>query len=148
MSPRAAAPTPARLRRLERHLVPAALVALVAFIAGAVIGGGHVSGEQRTAQHFADAWRHRDYAGMQALLTDAQRRTISADTLAQAYGIAMDTASVRSYEIGKPRQGPGGAYDLPVTAHTVAFGDVRGTVRLPIEGSGDSSRVRWAINLT
>jgi peptidoglycan glycosyltransferase len=147
MITRAEHPTERR-RRLTQRMLPMGALAFVAFVGGAVTGAGHVTGEQRVVERFAGAWRHGDYAGMQAALTDEQRRSISATTLAQAYAIARETATVGSYDIGRPRRAGGGAFLLPVTAHTTSFGDVSGTVRLPIVGHGDQARIRWAINET
>lgn len=147
MHSRAAPPT-AHRRRQTHRVLPVVALAFVAFVVGVVAGAGHVPGEQRTVEQFAAAWRKGDYAGMQAKLTAAQRSSIDAATLAQAYAIAADTSTLRSLEIGKPRKDGQHAYLLPVTAHTSAFGDVKGTVRLPLEGDGDAARIRWAINLT
>ena len=147
MAPRAATPHDRR-RRITHRMLPLAALALLAFVAGVVKGAGHVSGEQRIAERFAAAWQRGDYTAMQATLSDGQRRTISVATLAQAYAIARETATVRRFDVGRPRRSSGGAYAIPVVAHTSAFGVVRGTVRLPIVGHGDGARVRWAINET
>lgn len=141
------APPHSRRRRLERRALPIATVAFLAFAAGAVLGSGHVPGEQRTAERFADAWRRADYAALRAELTPAVQRTMDATALAQAYRTTAGIATVRSYDVGEPRR-DGDGYVLPVTARTSAFGDVRGTVRLPLEGDGEQARVGWAPHLT
>src|SRR4051794_5132080 len=142
------APTPARRRRLERHALPVVAIAAVAFIAGVVTGAGHVSGEQRVVERFADAWRHGDYAGMWSQLTTAQKHAVSAGALTQAYRIARETATVRSFDVGRPDDEGNGRWALPVVAHTSSFGDVRGKVLLPLEGSGDAARIHWTANDT
>jgi len=123
-------------------------LAFVAFVSGAVVGAGHVPGEQHTVERFADAWRKGDYAAMRGLLTRAQQRTIGAGALAEAYRIAAETATADAYDIGTPKRLGQNAYELPVTAHTTAFGDVRGTVRLPLTGDGEQARIRWGVDLT
>src|SRR3954451_457138 len=143
-----AAPPSARWQRLERRALPVVALAAVAFIAGVVTGAGHVSGEQRTVEKFASAWRSGNYAGMWAQLTPAQQQAVSAGALAQAYRIARATATVRSFDVGKPRDAGNGAWELPVVAHTKAFGEVAGKVLLPVEGSGDSARIHWTANDT
>lgn len=125
-----------------------AAVAAVAFIIGVVAGAGHVPGEQRVVERYADAWRRGDYPRMWKEITPGQQHVVSASTLAQAYEIARSTATVRSFTIGKPHKESGSAWSLPVVAHTSAFGDVSGKVVLPLEGSGDQARIRWAANLT
>jgi peptidoglycan glycosyltransferase len=129
-------------------MLPVLALAAVAFVVGIVVGASYVPGEQRVVQRFADAWRRGDYARMWAQLTADQQRTVSAGTLQQAYGIARDTGTVRSYSIGKPHKESGHTWSLPVVAHTRSFGDVSGRVVLPLEGSGDKARIRWTANLT
>jgi len=129
-------------------MLPVLALAAAAFIVGIVVGASYVPGEQRVVQRFANAWRRGDYAGMWAQLTPDQQKAVSAGTLAEAYGIARDTATVRSYSIGKPRKESGHTWSLPVVAHTTAFGDVSGRVVLPLEGSGDKARIRWTANVT
>ena len=147
MTARAAPPT-SRHRRQAHRALPIVVLALVALGAGLVVGARYVPSDQRVVERFAAAWRAGDYAGMQARLIAEQRADIDAATLAQAYRIAADTATLRSLDIGKPVKDGPHAYRLPVTAHTRAFGDVRGTVRLPLEGEGAAARIHWAINLT
>ncbi|MCW2991745.1 MAG: hypothetical protein JWM73_2339, partial [Solirubrobacterales bacterium] len=89
-----------------------------------------------------------DYAAMRAELTAAGQRANDADALAAAYRATAATATTRSYEIGKPKAGKDGAYELPVIAHTSAFGDVRGVVRLAIEGKGEDAAIAWTPNMT
>ncbi|MFL5844012.1 MAG: penicillin-binding transpeptidase domain-containing protein [Solirubrobacteraceae bacterium] len=141
------APSDARRRRLERRTLPILGIAALALVIGLVVGAGHVSAEQRAAERFATAWGKADYAGMQAALSPAARQATSADALVQAYRATASTATVRSYDVGRPKA-DGDDYVLPVTAHTTAFGDVRGTVRLPMEGDGDEAGVAWAPHLT
>ena len=123
-------------------------LATVAFVVGLVVGAGHVPGEQRLVQRFADDWKRGDYAGMWAQLAPESQHVVSTSTLAEAYRIARETATVRSLDIGKPHKEDGGAWSLPVVAHTTAFGDVEGKVVLAIAGSGDAARIRWAANAT
>src|SRR3954471_17133353 len=128
------APTPARRRRLERHALPVVAIATVAFVAGVVTGAGHVSGEQRGVEPLAHAWSHGDYAGMWGQLTAAQQHAVSAGALTQAYRIAREAATVRSFDVGEPHDEGHGSWSLPVVAHTSSFGEVRGKVVLPVEG--------------
>src|SRR5690349_12175566 len=114
---RRAATSHERRRRLSHRMVPLGALALLAFVSGVVTGAGHVSGEQRVAERFASAWQHGDYATMQASLSDEQRQTISVATLAQAYAIARETATVNRYEIGRPRRAGNDAFVVPVVAH-------------------------------
>lgn len=125
-----------------------AVIAAVALGAGVVLGAVHVPGEQRVAERFAEAWGRSDHAGMRALLTPAAQQATDLEALTAAYRAAALTATARSFDIGEPEQADDGVYAVPVTARTDAFGDVRGVVRLPLEGDGDDARVAWAPHLT
>src|SRR4051812_32537671 len=109
MSPRPA-PSDSRRRRQQRRALPVAALALVAFVSGVVIGAGHVSSEQKTVEAFAKAWQRGDYAVMQSKLTDAQRRRVTAGSLAARYRASAETATVRSVTVGKPRKSGDHAY--------------------------------------
>src|SRR2546423_338786 len=85
---------------------------------------------------------------MQAHLTSAQRHAIDAATLAAGYRATMATATIRSYDIGRPKKAGDHAYVLPVTAHTASFGDIAGAVRIPLDGDGDDARIVWSQALT
>lgn len=125
-----------------------AAIAALALGTGVVIGAAHVPGEQRVAERFAESWGRSDYAGMHALLTPAAQKATDPGALAAAYRAAASTATARSLAIGDPEQAGDGVYEVPVTARTSAFGDVRGMVRLPLEGDGDEARIAWAPHLT
>src|SRR4051794_9295401 len=142
------APPSSRRSRQRRRALPLAVLALAAFIAGLVIGGGHVPGEQKTVEAFAGAWRKGDYAEMRATLTAAQQRQFDAGTLADNYRATGETATTSAFTIGKPRKAGDHAYVLPVVAHTRSFGDVRGTVRVPLSGEGDDARIVWSPAMT
>jgi peptidoglycan glycosyltransferase len=121
--------------------------AAVALIVGLVLGAGHVPGEQRVVERFAQAWAKGDYAAMRAQLTPATQQADAA-ALAAAYRATAATASARSFDVGEPERGDDDGYTLPVTARTTAFGDVRGSVPLALEGDGDQARIAWAPHLT
>lgn len=146
MPARSATPD-SRRRRLERRTLPILVVAALALAAGLVKGASHVPNEQRVAERFAKAWETGDYAALRALLTPATRQADAA-ALAAAYAATASTTTARSFDVGEPKRGEDGAYELPVTASTTAFGDVRGTVRLPLEGDAEEARVAWAPHLT
>ena len=147
MPPRPA-PFVSRRDRLRHRALPVAAVALVAFVVGMIVGALHVSGEQKTVEAFVGSWRKADYAAMQAKLTDAQRQTIDAGTLAAGYRATMETATIRSYDIGKPKKAGDHVFTVPVTVHTASFGDIKGTIRIPLAGDGDDARVLWSQALT
>jgi hypothetical protein len=125
-----------RRRRLTHRALPAAVVvAVVAFVLGLTLGGGHDSETERVARDFSAAWQKEDYAAMHRLLTADARAAISRDELAAAYAAAAATATTRRLAIADP-DAEDDVARLPVTAHTAAFGPVKGQVELPVVDGG------------
>ncbi|HZO36269.1 MAG TPA: penicillin-binding transpeptidase domain-containing protein [Solirubrobacteraceae bacterium] len=130
---------PSRARRLRA----VAALAGAAFLIGAMIGAAHQDDGRQTAERFAAAWKHNDYAAMHALLTPAARARTSAAGFAAAYERdAVTATAIGRPTIGTPRKS-GGGYVLPVSVRTAAFGPVSGTVDLRLTGHGDEARVGW-----
>src|SRR4051812_32497682 len=119
------APPRSRRNRLQHRALPAVALALFAFIAGAVVGAGHVSGEQKTVEAFAKAWQKGDYAVMRTKLTADRQRQLDAGALSASYKDAAETATASSFTIGKAHKTADHEYSIPVVAHTQSFGDVR-----------------------
>ena len=128
--------------------LPAAVLALLAFGAGAIIGARHTSGEQQVAAAFAQAWEREDYAAMHALLTEDARAQTSLDGLARAYRTAAATATARDVRVGDAREAEDDRVELPVRVRTRLFGTIRDTVRLPVRESGGEHRIAWEPHLT
>lgn len=120
-----------RSRLLRRGLPALAGVAGAALCAGALFGALRSTGDERAAGSFADAWEREDYGTMQRLLTPETRARVSQSALARAYRGAAATATAGRVTAGEPDQ-DGDAVLVPVATRTRAFGDVRGTVRLPM----------------
>jgi penicillin-binding protein A len=128
-----------RRRRLVTRTLPLALIALVAFVLGAVAGTPG-SPDAEAAQRFADAWEDDDFAAMYRELNPASRREISVEGFAAAYREAGEVATLRSLEAGSPAGASsddgGDAVAVPVVASTVAFGTVEEETVLPFEDGG------------
>jgi cell division protein FtsI/penicillin-binding protein 2 len=137
-----------RRRRTLRRTVPLAALALVALVAGIVVGATHSSPEQRLAERWGSAWERHDYAAMYRLLSDSARRRVSAAGFAAAYRRAEATATVTKIEAGKAGDKNDAGVSLPVTATTRVWGELRAPVVVPFSGDGDSARVDWSPELT
>lgn len=129
-----------RRRRLERRTFPLVALALLALGIGIVKGATHTPAEQRVAERFAAALQRGDFAALRA------ETAPGAPDLAQAYADAAAVTTTRTFDAGEPRA-DGEDYLLPVTARTAIFGDVRGELRLRIEGEGEQAKVRWQPHL-
>jgi penicillin-binding protein A len=128
-----------RRRRLITRTLPLTLIALVAFVLGAMAGIPG-SPDKDAAQRFADAWSRSEFAAMYKELNPSSRRAIELNDFVLAYRDAAMVATLRSLE-------PGSASDttsshgatvvpVPVVARTAAFGIAEGTLDLPFDEGG------------
>jgi transpeptidase family protein/penicillin-binding protein len=137
MTPRP--PEVERRRRLVTRALPLIVIALIAFIAGAVAGTPG-SAEKEAAQRFIDAWQGNEFAAMYRELNPASRGKIALNDFAIAYREAEDTATLRALDPASPENpvSRSGTKVVPVsiTADTVAFGPVEGELTLPFDEGG------------
>jgi len=128
-----------RRRRLVTRTLPLSLIALVAFLIGAMAGRPG-SPEKEAAQRFAEAWEDGELAAMYKELSPASKREIDVHDFAVAYREAGEVATLRSLDTGSPEDAPSSdgrsAVAVPTAASTVAFGLVEGELELPFEDGG------------
>jgi peptidoglycan glycosyltransferase len=139
-------PLTERQRRLRQRALPLAVVALIAFIFGAISSAG--SAEQDMAKRFVDDWAHQDFKAMHDELSESAKSQYSARDLAAAYGDAQDAATATAIDPGDadgPKSVNGtDVVDIDVGIRTNLFGKVDGTLRLPLDGG----KVAWDPHLT
>jgi hypothetical protein len=131
-------------RRLVTRALPLILVAIVAFVLGA-IAGTPGSPDREAAQRFATAWANGEFAAMYQELNPASKRKIELAAFVLAYREAAETATARTIEVGSAgsESASGGttSVSVPATASTVAFGPVEDVLDLPFaEGGVDWDR--------
>jgi cell division protein FtsI/penicillin-binding protein 2 len=128
-----------RRRRLVTRAVPISLVALVAFILGA-IAGTPGSPAKDAARRFVDAWGNGEFAAMYRELNPASRHAIELNDFVIAYREAEDTATVRAlnpHSPGDPRSGSDGTIvPVAIAVDTMAFGSLEGGLDLPYADGG------------
>jgi cell division protein FtsI/penicillin-binding protein 2 len=128
-----------RRRRLLTRALPLSVVAIVAFVLGAVAGNPG-SPETEAAQRFAEAWSRKDFGSMYRELNQASRRAIGVKGFAKAYREAAETATLRTLAVDSPedpREDDGATVvPVPVEAGTVAFGRVSAELAVPYAESG------------
>jgi penicillin-binding protein A len=137
MSPRP--PEVERRRRIVTRALPLTVIALIAFVLGAMAGTAG-SPEKEAAERFIDAWARDQYAAMYRELNPASRRQIELNEFALAYRDAEETATLRSLDPGSPQDtvSRDGATVIPVSfdVGTTAFGPVEEELELPFEEGG------------
>lgn len=137
----------ARRQRLVRRALPLGIVLAALGAGGAVLVLGGEDPEVRLVHEYAEAWDRGDYAAMYARLSgDARGRRDGVD-FARQHRRALATATAKRLRVGRPVRRDERTWAIPVVAPTRLFGDVRGTVLLPIDGEGDSARIGWRAHM-
>src|SRR4051812_47358225 len=138
---------PRRRNTGRRFLVVLVLLAIAAaVVAGVVLWREHedARGDRRdAAQKFTRAWAKSDYAAMWQSLTPAAREKHPRRAFAAAYRRAARAATQRTVRVGRPASEQDKEIAVPVRVATRHFGALRGTVALPVSGSGDDAGVDW-----
>lgn len=129
-----------------RRIAPIACVAVLAFAAGAVLGGQHVPASQQIAERFVAAWHEGDLGRMYTL-TDASAHDRSLREFASAYRNAETTASATGVRFGRVRDVGDSVVEVPTVVDTVAFGTISQTLRLPVTEIDGEARVSWSPDL-
>lgn len=117
-----------RRRLLFRGLPAVAALSLAAGLAVGALGG---SESEQVAERFGRAWAARDWGALHDTLTPEARARVGERVLTRAYEDARALATVTAVEPGEPED-IGEAVRLPVTVRTLAFGTIRGELRLPV----------------
>jgi len=128
-----------RRRRIVTRTLPLALIALVAFVVGAMAGAPG-SPNKEAAERFADAWQRNEFAAMYQQLNPASQSAIELNDFALAYRDAKVISTQRSLDPDSPSDetSANGSTVVPVevVAQTVAFGPVEGVVEIPFDEGG------------
>jgi len=95
------------------------------------------------AVRFVAAWKHGDHAAMWRALTPGARAEYSEAAFARSYRSSDRTAGVESVRARKVRGEHGGKAPVTVAVRLTGLGTLRGTVALPLAGSGKDAGVAW-----
>jgi penicillin-binding protein A len=132
-----------RRRRIGPALVAGLIVVLAAAGAAAYLLTHRGSGQRAAAQRYVRAWVRGDVVGMwRALDPKAKKRFPQRrfTVLVRAANGAAGEQAVVARRIGGVH---GGAAPVQVAVRTATFGVLRGTISLPVDGSGSSAGVAW-----
>ena len=124
-------PLTERQRRLRQRALPLAVVALIAFIFGAISSAG--SAEQDMAERFVNDWAHQDFSAMHDELSDSAQAQYSAADLQSAYAEAQEASTATTIDPGSadgPKSVNGtNVVDVGVGVGSRLFGKVDGVLR-------------------
>ena len=122
-----------------------AVLGLAAFVLGVIVGGRSASEE--AAQRFTEAWARQDYEAMYGELTEDTAARYPIDRFTTLYDEAERTATIESVEPHDPdgTETVSGqeAVTVPVDVRTHAFGDLGGTLAIPVA----DGKIAWAPHL-
>jgi penicillin-binding protein A len=113
--------------------VPLIALAVGAFAVGIAVGAS--SAESKAAQAFADAWERQDFEAMHAELSPDAQKEYPLEEMTAEYIESQATATAIEVSTGGITVEDDTA-TFPATVKTHAFGDVEGTVTLPLDDEG------------
>jgi peptidoglycan glycosyltransferase len=139
-------------RRRQRRTRAIGALALVAFMAGLLLGAAHSSSPSTTntlAERFVSDWARQDYTAMYTLIDPAAQRGLSPRAFAGEYRQALLTATATGARTtGAPRgvSGQAGTVVVPVRVNTRLWGTLALDYLVAVQqgGGGEGARVRWS----
>lgn len=121
--------------RVKTRLIPLALIALLAFVVGAIVGcPGNPNRD--AAKRYVEAWSKGDYAGMHAELDTESKEQLPFAEFTAAYGEAEAIATMDSLSVGEEVGGDEDRAQVPTTVATRAFGRLEGDVEFEFGSDG------------
>ena len=141
-----------RRRRRRVRVVPILLGVLLLAGAGAAVAvvlSRQAAGEHRreAAERFVAAWAKRDTGAMWRLVSPQRRKDWPLRDFRASYRDADGAASVTAVRPGPIGEIRDDRAPVPVTVRTRLFGELKGTVTLPLVAEGDRVYVDWAPRL-
>ena len=126
-----------------------AVVAALAAAAFVVLRGRDDTADpsRAVAQRFADAWARGDLEAAWRLTTPRTRKEQPLTLFGDSYRQAARAATATRIRVGRGGEPQDGKVTVPVVVTTRLFGDLRGTIDLPVERTGETAAVAWTPDL-
>jgi penicillin-binding protein A len=121
--------------------LPVAVLALAAFLAGMIVASGSAAVD--AAERFARAWAAQQFEDMHAELTPAAQSEFPLEKMSRLYERAQRTATVTGLGDGEAGDENDGVVPVPIQVQTRSFGELDGTVELPV----DDGAIAWQPHL-
>ena len=127
--------------------MPLAVVAVAAFVAGAIVAGSPGRAERHVVSEYASDWTRGDYRGMYALLDSDSRAHMSQRKFAGEFTGAADTSTLTKLAIVSVGHRHGNVIPVQMLATTRLFGLLHETLEVPLVGTGSKVSVRFSRGL-
>ena len=127
--------------------MPLAVIAVAAFVVGAIVASSPGRAERRVVADYARDWTRGDYRGMYGLLDSDSRAHMSQRKFTRQYTDAADTSTLTKLAIVNVGSRRGNMIPVQVLATTRLFGVLHETLEVPVVGSGSSVSVRYSREL-
>ena len=124
-------------------MVPLAVIAVGAFVAGVIEATGPARDERALARHYVSDWVRGDFASMYALLDATSRQSLSEQEFVSAYQRAATTATLTQLIPGRVSGPDGHVLHVRMRVKTRIFGQLHETLDLTFSGSGSGSKVHF-----
>jgi peptidoglycan glycosyltransferase len=123
------------------------VLALIAFVVGAIVGAGPGGAERALAGRYVQAWSKGDFAQMYSLLDRASQRRVPRAVFARELHTTGATATLLSLHAGRVLGPYGNTVDVRTRVQTRIWGTLSETLVLPFSGSGSDAHVHLAPEL-
>ncbi|WP_211241788.1 penicillin-binding transpeptidase domain-containing protein [Patulibacter minatonensis] len=98
--------------------------------------------ERDLAKAYVKAWTAQDFGAMYDDLGGVAKGRATKERFTEIMRGTLTTATARSVGATEPKR-DGDGFTVRVAVHTRLFGTLRGTVELPLEGSGKKAGIDW-----
>jgi cell division protein FtsI/penicillin-binding protein 2 len=126
------------------HLGPLLVLAVGAFIVGAVVATQPARDERALVHHYVTAWAHGDYGRMYALLDTQSKSALSEQQFVSDYQRAAQTSTLTGLLPGRLSGPSGDLIQVRTFVRTRIFGSLRATLQVRFSGSGSGARVHFS----
>jgi peptidoglycan glycosyltransferase len=127
--------------------MPLAVIAVAAFVVGAIVASSPGRAERRVVMDYARDWARGDYRGMYAMLDSDSRAHTSQRKFTGEYADAADTSTLTKLAIVNVGSRRGNMIPVQMLATTRLFGVLHETLEVPVVGSGSTVSVRFSREL-
>jgi cell division protein FtsI/penicillin-binding protein 2 len=127
--------------------MPLAVIAVAAFVVGAIVASSPGRAERRVVTEYARDWARGDYRGMYGLLASESRAHTSQRKFTGEYADAADTSTLTKLAVVNVGSRRGNMIPVQMLATTRLFGVLHETLEVPVVGSGSNVSVRFSREL-